>query len=147
MSEETWTERSRYQMVREYTVVAPDRIEVICHDVLYCSFGGKPEAITSIDPDGGPFLSVGRMIRSYQIKRIVSYHQPWKGKKDMMRIVLEVEGGDASVPTPLSRGDTSVPTPLSRGDTSVPTPLSSGDASVPTPLSRGDTSVHAPQLQ
>ena len=45
--------------------------------------------MTSIDPDGGPYLSIGKMIRSYQIKRIISY-QPWKGKKDIMKIVLEV---------------------------------------------------------
>ena len=85
-----WVEQSRYHTLREYTVIAPDRIEVICHDVLYCSFGGSPTYITSIDPDGGPYLSIGQIIRSYQIKRIVSYHQPWKGKKDRMKIVLEV---------------------------------------------------------
>ena len=101
MSEDHWTEQSRYQTLREYKVIALDRIEIICHDVLYCSFGGHPDHMTSIDPDGGPYLSVGRMIRSYQIKRIISY-QPWKGKKDIMRIVLEVVNGDASVPTPLS---------------------------------------------
>jgi hypothetical protein len=84
-----WTEQSRYQTLREYKVIAPDRIEIICHDVLYCSFGGHPDHMTSIDPDGGPYLSVGRMIRSYQIKRIISY-QPWKKQKDKIRIVLEV---------------------------------------------------------
>ena len=84
-----WTEQSRYQTLREYTVITPHQIEVICHDVLYCSFGGSPTYMTSIDPDGGPYLSIGKMIRSYQIKRIISY-QPWKGKKDIMKIVLEV---------------------------------------------------------
>ena len=88
MSEETWTEQSRYHTLRKYTVIAPDQIEMFCHDVLYCSFGGSPTYITSIDPDGGPYLSIGTIIRSYQIKRIVSY-QPWKGK-DKIRIVLEV---------------------------------------------------------
>jgi len=89
MSEETWIEQSRYHTLREYTVIAPDQIEIICHNVLYCSFGGSPTYITSIDPDGGPYLSIGQIIRSYQIKKIVSY-QPWKGKKDMMKIVLEI---------------------------------------------------------
>jgi len=88
MSEETYTEWSRYHTLREYTVISPDRIEVICHDVLYCSFGGSPTYITSIDPDGGPYLSIGQIIRSYQIKKIVSY-QSWKGK-DTIKIVLEV---------------------------------------------------------
>ena len=96
MSEEKWTEQSRYQTLREYTVITPHQIEIICHDVLYCSFGGHPDHMTSIDPDGGPYLSIGQMIRSYQIKKIVSY-QPLKGKKDTMKIVLEVVNGDASV--------------------------------------------------
>jgi hypothetical protein len=86
-----WIEQSRYQTLREYKVIAPDRIEIICHDVLYCSFGGHPDHMTSIDPDGGPYLSIGKMIRSYQIKRIISY-QPWKKQKDKIRIVLEVNG-------------------------------------------------------
>lgn len=90
MSKEKWVEQSRYDTLREYTVIAPDQMEVICHDVLYCSFGGSPTYITSIDPDGGPYLSIGQIIRSYQIKKIVSYHQPWKGQKDKMKIVLEV---------------------------------------------------------
>ena len=50
---------------------------------------GSPTYITSIDPDGGPYLSIGKIIRSYQIKKIISYH-PLKGKKDTMKIVLEV---------------------------------------------------------
>lgn len=104
-----WVEKSRYQSLREYTVIAPHQIEVICHDVLYCSFGGSPRYIISIDPDGGPYLCVGRNIKSYQITKIVSYQQPWKGKKDMMRILLEVELRH-SVPTPLSHGD-ATPTP------------------------------------
>ena len=99
MSEEKWIEQSRYQTLREYKVIAPDRIEIICHDVLYCSFGGHPDHMTSIDPDGGPYLSVGRMIRSYQIKRIISY-QPWKKQKDKIRIVLEVISGDILSPHP-----------------------------------------------
>ena len=113
MSEDHWIEQSRYQTLREYKVIAPHQIEVICHDVLYCSFGGHPDHMTSIDPDGGPYLSIGQMIRSYQIKKIVSY-QPLKGKKDKMKIVLEVEwiGSVCFTNTPL-RGDASVPTPLS----------------------------------
>ena len=91
-----WVEQSRYQTLREYKVITPHRIEIICHDVLYCSFGGHPDHMTSIDPDGGPYLSIGQMIRSYQIKKIVSY-QPLKRKKDTMKIVLEVVNGDASV--------------------------------------------------
>ena len=90
LSHPQWTEKSRYQTLREYKVIAPHQIEVICHDVLYCSFGGSPQYITSIDPDGGPYLCVGRNIKSYQITNIVSYQQPWKGKKEMMRIILEV---------------------------------------------------------
>lgn len=90
MSEDNWIEQSRYQTLREYTVIAPHQIEVICHDVWYCSVGGPPTHIMSIDPDGGPYLSIGKMIRSYRIQKIISY-QPWKGQKDKIRIVLEVE--------------------------------------------------------
>lgn len=99
MSEDHWIEQSRYQTLREYTVITPHQIEIICHDVLYCSFGGHPDHMTSIDPDGGPYLSVGKMIRSHQIKRIISY-QPLKGKKDTIKIVLEVISGDILSPHP-----------------------------------------------
>lgn len=99
MSDDSWIERSRYQTLREYKVISPHQVEVICHDVWYCSVGGSPTYITSIDPDGGPYLSIGKMIRSYYIKKIVSY-QPWKEQKDKIRIVLEVEKVRPHTPLP-----------------------------------------------
>jgi hypothetical protein len=88
---ESWTETSRYQTLREYTFLPPDRLEVICRDVLYCSFGGHPDRITSIDPDGGPYLCKDRIVKSYKITTIISHQQPFRGDKETMKIVLGVE--------------------------------------------------------
>jgi len=88
---ESWTETSRYRTLREFTFLPPDRIEVICREVLYCSFGGHPSRITSIDPDGGPYLSIGKIIKNYKITKILSYTQPYEGDKKTMKILLGVE--------------------------------------------------------
>lgn len=90
---ESWTETSRYGTLREFTFLPPDRVEVICREVLYCSFGGHPSRITSIDPDGGPYLYIQQIIKSYKITNIISYEQPFgEGEEgnQTMKIVLGV---------------------------------------------------------
>ena len=46
---------------------------------------------TSIDPDGGPYLSIGKIIKNYKITKILSYTQPYEGDKKTMKILLGVE--------------------------------------------------------
>jgi hypothetical protein len=86
---EYWTETSRYKTLREFTFYPPNKLEVICQDVLYCSFGGHPDYLTSIDPDGGPYLCVGGKRNSYKIIKIVSHKFNEKNNK-ILKIVLEV---------------------------------------------------------
>ena len=88
--QDKWIETSRYKTVRKFTFIPPNQVEVICEEVLWCSFNGSPEYITAIDPDGGPCLPIGKIIKNYKITKILSYMQPYKGEKKTMRIVLEV---------------------------------------------------------
>jgi len=88
--QDQWTEKSRYNTVREFTFIPPNKVEVICKEVLWCSFNGSPEYITAIDPDGGPYLPIGKIIKNYKITKIVSHTQPYKREKNTMKIVLDV---------------------------------------------------------
>jgi hypothetical protein len=87
---EYWTETSRYNTLREFTFIQPNQLEVICHDVLYCSFGGHPDYLTSIDPDGGPYLCIGGQYNSYKIIKILSHKFYGKNNKTL-KILLEVQ--------------------------------------------------------
>ncbi len=100
---EYWTETSRYGSLREFTFYPPNHIEVICHEVIYTSFGGSKEYVTSIDPDGGPYLQMGMTIKSYKIQKIISYSYAFSDKKEQddekdddnsnetLKILLQVE--------------------------------------------------------
>jgi hypothetical protein len=58
-----WTERSRYNTQRHYKVSSDETtLTVTCEDVLYYSMSMNKTEMQSVDPDGGPYLSVGRII-------------------------------------------------------------------------------------
>jgi hypothetical protein len=50
-----------------------------------------PDRITSIDPDGGPYLCKGKIIKSYKITYIISHQQPFGEGVNTMKILLRVE--------------------------------------------------------
>jgi hypothetical protein len=85
---EYWTETSRYGSLREFTFYPPNYIEVICHEVMYTNFGGSIKYITSIDPDGGPYLCNGKTIKSYKIVKIISYENV---PSEKLKILLQVQ--------------------------------------------------------
>jgi len=69
-----WSELSRYNSVRMYEVYYNmKRLQVTSYDVNYysCSCSDEKELL-SVDPDGGPYIAVGRIIEHNNMKwRIV----------------------------------------------------------------------------
>ena len=85
---ERWSETSRHGTLRIY-VVNKSTMTVICHDITSYAFSlDSDKKVTSLDPDGGPYLSVGSIIRDkWTITRVKSHH---KNKSDAM-FVFEVQ--------------------------------------------------------
>jgi len=69
-----WSELSRYNSLRMYEVYYNmKRLQVTSYDVNHysCSCSDEKELL-SVDPDGGPYLAVGRIIEYNNMKwRIV----------------------------------------------------------------------------
>lgn len=68
-----------------------------CDHVLYVSYGGRPGKVTAVDPDGGPYLTVGGLLYTVpsgpilKILRILSYSQPRKGLEVTLGVRVEKE--------------------------------------------------------
>ena len=95
-----WTERSRFHGLRTFVYHAETKeIHIKCDDVecVTYSSGIRPDddsipKITSVDPDGGPYLGVGTTIHCgatvFRILRIVS--EKFCSKKKRLDVVLSV---------------------------------------------------------
>jgi hypothetical protein len=73
-----WTESSRYGAPRHFVFDGTDTVTVTCKDVLYTSFTQNQKGeLSAVDPDGGPFMAVGRtlssMTRTFRILAILSH--------------------------------------------------------------------------
>lgn len=74
-----WTEKSRYNTLQHYKVSLDEKtLTVTCDGVLYYSMSMiNATELQSVDPDGGPYLSVGRIIehdhQKWTIQRIRSH--------------------------------------------------------------------------
>lgn len=68
---------SRNNDKREWKLLDNNIIELIAYNVLYCNINGQPYDIKSIDPDGGPFISINSTISigndKYKVLQIVKY--------------------------------------------------------------------------
>ncbi len=74
-----WTESSRYGAPRHFVFDGTDKVTVTCKDVLYTSFTqNQSGTLSAVDPDGGPFMSLGgtlsSMTRKFRILEIVSHY-------------------------------------------------------------------------
>lgn len=74
-----WSELSRYNSLRMYEVYYNmKRLQVTSYDVNHysCSCSDEKELL-SVDPDGGPYLAVGRIIEyndmKWKIVKILSH--------------------------------------------------------------------------
>jgi len=87
-----WSNTSRYSALRHYELLDTS-LTITCYNVLSCSFSTGPDNVilTSVDPDGGPYLSIGSYITHDDIKlkinNIVSYTRK---NKNVGIIVLDV---------------------------------------------------------
>jgi hypothetical protein len=88
-----WTERSRYNTLRHYKVSSDETIlTVTCDSVLYYSMSMRNATeLQSVDPDGGPYLSVGRIIEHEHQKWIIQRIRSHDKKKSDAVFVFDIQ--------------------------------------------------------
>lgn len=90
-----WNDTSRYGALRHFVFDGKDTLSVTCHDVLYTSYTqGMIDGVNKqigVDPDGGPYMGIKRVIysmtRKFKILDILSV----KDSKRTLRLLLRVE--------------------------------------------------------
>jgi hypothetical protein len=84
------TEKSRYNTKREY-ILLKDQILVKCYDTLYTSIStNKNGDVISIDPDGGPYMCINRVITIDNINYVVTKINKYEKIKDVLHILVDV---------------------------------------------------------
>ena len=87
-----WTEKSRYNTVRHYKVSSDETtLTVTCEDVLYYSMSMNKTELQSVDPDGGPYLCVGRIIEHEHQKWIINRIRSDKKKNSTAVFVFDIQ--------------------------------------------------------
>ena len=87
-----WKDNSRYGSPRHFSFDEKDQLTVTCYDVMYTSFNqDKSGKVSSVDPDGGPYLGIRGTIvginRKFRILDIISY----ENKARSLVVILRVE--------------------------------------------------------
>jgi hypothetical protein len=87
-----WKERSRYNTLRHYKVSSDEKtLTVTCDDVLYYSLSMNKTELQSVDPDGGPYLSVGRIIEHEHQKWIIQRIRSHDKKHSIAMFVFDIQ--------------------------------------------------------
>ena len=87
-----WTEKSRYNTTRHYKVSSDETtLTVTCEDVLYYSMSRNKTELQSVDPDGGPYLCVGRIIEHDHQKWIINRIRSDKKKSSTAVFVFDIQ--------------------------------------------------------
>jgi len=88
-----WTEKSRYNTKRHYKVSSDETtLTVTCEDVLYYSMSRiNATELQSVDPDGGPYLCVGRTIEYDHHKWIINRIRSDKKKNSTAVFVFDIQ--------------------------------------------------------
>lgn len=87
-----WTEKSRYNTLRTYKISNDETtLTVTCKDVLYYSMSSNATELNSVDPDGGPYLSVGRIIEHEHHKWIINRIRSDKKKSSTAVFVFDIQ--------------------------------------------------------
>ena len=88
-----WTEKSRYNTLRHYKVSSNETtLTVTCEDVLYYSMSTqKPNELHSVDPDGGPYLCVSRIIEHEHQKWVINRIQSHKKNNSTVVFVFDIQ--------------------------------------------------------
>jgi len=92
-----WTEKSRYNTLRHYKVSSDETtLTVTCDNVLYYSMSMRNETeMQSVDPDGGPYLSAGRIIQHDHRKWIINRIRSDKKKSSIAVFVFDIQKVDS----------------------------------------------------
>ena len=70
-----WSETSRHGSLRTYEI-SDMILTVTCHKVTQYAYSLDNENhVQSVDPDGGPYLSVGSVIGNWIIEEILSHRK------------------------------------------------------------------------
>jgi hypothetical protein len=88
-----WSDTSRYNTLRTYTISSDETILTVkCEGVLYysCTTGKEGETY-AVDPDGGPYLSVGRIVQFEQQKWVIKKIVSDKKKGQVAIFVFDVQ--------------------------------------------------------
>ena len=84
------TGKSRYNTKREF-ILLKNQILVKCYDTLYYSMStNKNGDLISVDPDGGPYICVNRVITIDKKDYIVTKINKYKKIKNVLHIVVDV---------------------------------------------------------
>jgi uncharacterized protein (DUF1330 family) len=87
-----WTDTSRHKSLREYKISKDNtKLMVKCHDVSSYSYYFTEKEISSVDPVGGPYLAVGKVVKNihnqkWMIERIISH----KKRGDTVIFVFDI---------------------------------------------------------
>jgi len=84
------TNKSRYNTKREF-ILLKNQILVKCYDTLYYSMStNKNGDLISVDPDGGPYICVNRIITINKKEYIVTKINKYEKIKDVLHILVDV---------------------------------------------------------
>ena len=87
-----WTEKSRYNTLRHYKVSSNETtLTVTCEDVLYYSMSMNKTELHSVDPDGGPYLCVSRIIEHEHQKWVINRIQSHKKNNSTVVFVFDIQ--------------------------------------------------------
>jgi len=71
--------KSRYGEERSFMLVNDTEMKIVCCNTLYYSISTNGDKETSIDPDGGPNIYIGKIVaineNDYKITGIIRYNQ------------------------------------------------------------------------
>ena len=84
------TDKSRYNTKREY-ILLKNQILVKCYDTLYTSIStNKNGEVVSVDPDGGPYICINKVITINNIDYVVTKINKYEKIKDVLHILVDV---------------------------------------------------------
>lgn len=84
------TDKSRYNTKREF-ILQKDQILVKCYSTLYTSIStNKNGEVISVDPDGGPYICVNKVITIDKKEYIVTKINKYEKIKNVLHILVDV---------------------------------------------------------
>ena len=71
--------KSRYGEERSFILVNDTEMKIVCNNTMYYSISAKGDKETSIDPDGGPNIYIGKIVEinknDYKITGIIGHNK------------------------------------------------------------------------